>query len=80
MPPSTSTPTSGNGASRSDRDRALRRVRDENDNLRKHVEIYEEHLRMLTIEDARLRDQLTPRQAGMADLAGRRLPATDSDS
>ena len=61
-----------------DRDRALRRLRDENDNLRKHVEIYEEHLRMVTTENARLRDQLQ-RQAGVTELAGRRLPASDSD-
>lgn len=58
-----------------DRDRALRRLRNENDNLRKHVEIYEEHLWMLTTENARLRDQLQ-RQAGVTDLAGRRPPTT----
>lgn len=62
-----------------DRDRALRRLRDENDNLRKHVEIYEEHLRMLTTENARLREELQ-RQAGVTDLAGRRLLATEGDS
>lgn len=60
-----------------DRDRALRCLRDENDNLRKHVEIYEEHLRMLTTENARLRDQLQ-RQAGVTDLAGRRPPAIEA--
>jgi AcrR family transcriptional regulator len=53
-----------------ERDRALWRLRNENDDLRKHVEIYEEHLRMLTTENARPRHRLQC-QAEVIDLAGR---------
>ena len=52
-------------------DRALRRLRSENRDLRRHLEIYEEHVRMLTIENERLRQQLE-QMAGLADLNDRR--------
>lgn len=35
-----------------------RRLRKENSDLRKHVEIYEEHIRMLTAENRGLREQI----------------------
>jgi AcrR family transcriptional regulator len=41
-----------------DRDEQLRRLRQENEDLRRHLEIYEEHLRMLTVDNARLRDEI----------------------
>ncbi|WP_152748263.1 hypothetical protein [Micromonospora sp. RV43] len=40
------------------RDNQLRSLREENENLRRHIEIYEEHLRMLTVENSRLREQV----------------------
>jgi AcrR family transcriptional regulator len=54
-----------------DRDHAIRRLRDENKDLRRHLEIYEEHLRMLTIENGRQRQQLE-QIAGVSDLSARR--------
>jgi hypothetical protein len=54
-----------------DRDHTIRRLRDENDDLRRHLEIYEEHLRMLTIENNRQRQQLE-QIAGVSDLNARR--------
>lgn len=41
-----------------ERDQFIRRLRDENADLRRHVEVYEEHLRMLTMQNARLTDEL----------------------
>jgi len=41
-----------------DRDHVIRRLRDENNDLRRHIEIYEEHLRMLTVENRRQKEQL----------------------
>jgi AcrR family transcriptional regulator len=54
-----------------DRDHTIRRLRDENNDLRRHLEIYEEHLRMLTIENNRQRQQLE-QIAGVSDLSARR--------
>ncbi|WP_460431815.1 hypothetical protein, partial [Amycolatopsis echigonensis] len=54
-----------------ERDQTIRRLRDENTDLRRHVEIYEEHLRMLTTENARLTEQLQ-HQAGVTELNHRR--------
>jgi AcrR family transcriptional regulator len=39
-------------------DGTMKRLRRENSDLRKHVEIYEEHIRMLTAENRRLREQI----------------------
>ena len=54
-----------------DRDHAIRRLRAENSDLRRHLEIYEERLRMLTIENSRQKQQLE-QIAGVSDLAARR--------
>lgn len=54
-----------------DRDDTIRRLRSENADLRRHVEIYEEHIRMLTIENSKQRDELR-RRAGITDLKNRR--------
>jgi AcrR family transcriptional regulator len=56
-----------------DRDRIIRRLRDENNDLRRHLEIYEEHIRMLTIQNTRYRDELG-RLASVSDLSSRRNP------
>ncbi len=48
-----------------------RRLRTENTDLRKHLEIYEEHIRMLTIHNAAYRNQLE-RLAGITDLSSHR--------
>lgn len=50
-----------------DRDAVIRRLRDENSDLRRHVEIYEEHIRMLTVENRRQRQQME-RDAGVTDI------------
>jgi AcrR family transcriptional regulator len=55
-----------------DRDKTIRRLSDENDNLLHHVEIYEEQLRILTIENKRIREQLE-QHAGVTGLSSRRL-------
>jgi AcrR family transcriptional regulator len=52
-------------------DDAIRRLRAENSDLRRHLEIYEEHLRMLTIENGRQKQQLE-QIAGVTDLNARR--------
>jgi hypothetical protein len=53
--------------------KTLRRLRAENSDLRRHLEIYEEQIRMLTIENSRYRDQLE-RLAGVTDLSSHRNP------
>jgi DNA-binding transcriptional regulator YhcF (GntR family) len=55
------------------RDKTIRRLRAENIDLRRHLEIYEEHIRRLTIENSRYKDQLEG-LAGVADLSSRRNP------
>jgi AcrR family transcriptional regulator len=52
-------------------DQIIRRLRDENTNLRRHVELYEEHLRMLTMENAKLTEQLQ-QLAGITEISSRR--------
>lgn len=54
-----------------DRDTLIRRLRTENTDLRRHVEIYEEQIRMLTLENARQRRQLE-QSAAVTDLKDRR--------
>ena len=54
-----------------DLDRTVRGLRDENNGLRRHLEIYEEHIRMLTIENNRQKEQLE-QLAGVSDLNARR--------
>ena len=54
-----------------DRDAEIRRLRNENGDLRRHVEIYEEHIRMLTIENTRQRHAIE-RTAGVTDITDRR--------
>jgi AcrR family transcriptional regulator len=54
-----------------DRDAVIRRLRNENSDLRRHLDIYEEHIRMLTIENARQREQLEL-NAGVTDITDRR--------
>ena len=54
-----------------DRDRTIQRLRAENTDLRRHLDIYEEHIRMLTIENQGFRRQLE-QAAGLADLNDRR--------
>jgi AcrR family transcriptional regulator len=56
-----------------ERDEIIRRLREENIDLRRHVEIYEEHLRMLTTENGRLTEQLQ-RLAGVTEPNPRRTP------
>lgn len=56
-----------------DRDEAIRRLRTENNDLRRHLEIYEEHIRMLTIDNTAYRNQLE-RLAGITDLSSHRDP------
>jgi hypothetical protein len=56
-----------------ERDEIIRRLRDENTDLRRHVEIYEEHLRMLITENARLTAQLQ-QLAGVTEINARRTP------
>jgi AcrR family transcriptional regulator len=55
------------------RDESLQRLRAENTDLRRHLEIYEEQIRMLTIENSRYRDQLAA-MAGVTDLSSHRNP------
>lgn len=55
------------------RDKAIQRLRAENVDLRRHLEIYEEHIRQLTIENSRYKDRLEG-LAGVADLSSRRNP------
>ena len=50
-----------------DRDAVIRRLRNENSDLRRHVEIYEEHIRVLTVENTRQRQQME-RDAGVTDI------------
>lgn len=52
-------------------EQALQRLRRENTDLRKHVEIYEEHIRMLTTENQRLREQIEA-TTGVTRLSERR--------
>jgi AcrR family transcriptional regulator len=54
-----------------ERDDTIRRLRAENSDFRRHLEIYEEHLRMLTIENDRQKQQLE-QIAGVTDLNVRR--------
>ena len=56
-----------------DSEKTIRRLRTENSDLRRHLEIYEEHIRMLTIENKTHTDQLE-RLAGVTDLSSRRNP------
>jgi AcrR family transcriptional regulator len=56
-----------------DRDETIRRLRTENNDLRRHLEIYEEHIRMLTIDNTNQKSQLD-RLAGVTDLNARRNP------
>jgi hypothetical protein len=56
-----------------DRDKTLQRLRTENTDLRRHLEIYEEQIRMLTIENSRYRGQLEV-LAGVTDLNSHRNP------
>jgi AcrR family transcriptional regulator len=56
-----------------DRDKTIRRLRTENIDLRRHLEIYEEQIRLLTIENTTYKDQLE-RLAGITDLNTRRNP------
>jgi transposase-like protein len=44
-------------------EQALRRLRTENEDLRRHLEIYEEQLRMLTTENKRLRELIEEQAA-----------------
>ncbi|GAA3339472.1 hypothetical protein GCM10020358_23390 [Amorphoplanes nipponensis] len=53
-------------------EQALRRLRTENEDLRRHLEIYEEQIRMLTTENKRLRE-LIEQQAGVTAISTRRL-------
>jgi regulator of replication initiation timing len=46
-------------------------LRHENEQLRLHVELYEEHIRRLTIENTRLTDELA-RHAAVGHLANHR--------
>ena len=55
-----------------DRDHTIQRLRSENTDLRAHLDIYEEHIRTLTIENQGLRQQLE-QTAGLADLNNRRM-------
>jgi hypothetical protein len=55
------------------RDKIIQRLRAENNDLRFHIEIYEEHIRMITIENSRYKDQLEG-LAGVTDLNSRRNP------
>lgn len=52
-------------------DTTMKRLRRENSDLRRHLEIYEEHIRMVTKENQRLREQLET-AAGVARLGERR--------
>ena len=54
-----------------DRDQTIHRLRSENTDLRRHLDIYEEHIRMLTLENQGLRQQLE-QAAGLTDINGRR--------
>jgi AcrR family transcriptional regulator len=54
-------------------DKTIRRLRGENSDLRRHLEIYEEHIRRLTIENSRYKDQLEG-LTGVANLSSRRNP------
>lgn len=51
-------------------EQALRSLRTENEDLRSHLEIYEEQLRMLTTENKRLRE-LIEEQAGVTAIRRR---------
>ena len=57
--------------SEDDTSRTLQRLRSDNENLRRHVQIYEEHIRKLTLQNAELREQ-AEQSAGVADLSERR--------
>lgn len=52
-------------------EQALQRLRRENTDLRKHVEVYEAHIRMLTMENQRLREQIET-TTGVTRLSERR--------
>jgi predicted nuclease with TOPRIM domain len=52
------------------RDR-ITRLRTENEQLRLHLDLYEEHIRRLTIENTRLTAELV-RRGSVTDLASRR--------
>jgi AcrR family transcriptional regulator len=54
-------------------DETMKRLRRENNDLRKHVEIYEEHIRMLTTENKQLREEIEI-ATNVARLAERRRP------
>ncbi len=54
-----------------DRDHTIERLRSENTDLRRHLDIYEEHIRMLTLENQGLRQQLE-QAAGLTDINDRR--------
>jgi transposase-like protein len=56
-----------------DRDDTIRRLRSENADLRRHLDIYEEHIRMLTIENQRHKQQLD-QLAAVTELKHRRSP------
>ena len=49
----------------------IQRLRTENTDLRRHLDIYEEHIRMLTIENQQLRQQLE-QASGLTDINERR--------
>lgn len=54
-----------------ERDQTIQRLRSENSDLRRHLDIYEEHIRMLTIENQQLMQQLE-QAAGLTDINDRR--------
>lgn len=56
-------------------EQTINRLRRENNDLRKHVEIYEEHIRMLTTQNHRLREQVET-AAGVSRLGQRRRRET----
>jgi AcrR family transcriptional regulator len=55
-----------------ERNHTIQRLRSENTDLRRHLDIYEEHIRMLTIEGQQLRQQLEE-AAGLTDINDRRM-------
>jgi AcrR family transcriptional regulator len=54
-----------------DHEEALARLRRSNEELRRHVQLYEEIIRQLTVDNTRLRSQLEQR-ASVGDLTARR--------
>jgi AcrR family transcriptional regulator len=54
-----------------DGNHTIQRLRSENSDLRRHLDIYEEHIRMLTIENQQLRQQLE-QASGLTDINDRR--------